>query len=80
MPCYHSSVMAGLFWLLAKTNGTKEAEVLLYLAYNNSKPDNLDGLKCSHKLKLLDQNNLLRLVDIYTAKKYINFDIYSIGT
>ena len=46
--------MAGLFWFLAKTNGTKEAEVLLYLAYNNSEPDDLDGLKCSHKLKLLD--------------------------
>ena len=46
--------MAGLFWLLAKTNGTKEAEVLLFLAYNNSEPDDLDGLKCRQKLKLLD--------------------------
>ena len=55
-----------------QTNGFQEATVLLYLAYNNSTTNDLEGLKYNQKIRTIGTKQVPQVnIYLYTAKYLI---------
>ena len=51
-----------------QTKGLQEATVLLYLAYNNSTTNDLEGLKCNQKIRTIGTKQVPQVnIYLYTA-------------